>query len=319
VNTITGRSVGTALQIAVALVLVICWYSPEAKAQTIWLSPRNGPGAAVDFMDMFKRGAPWRVVASHVQVLEVGAAAWYSDDDLHRIMQVLQAHNIALEVGMGLLTGSERCGIHVEGYTARAQSLHDATRLKAAAVNVDYFGMDEPLWFGHRYSGRNACHSSSEDIVADVAEKVKQVKSVFPHAKIGDVEPVSGAFGMSWVDELEKWFDDYQAATGDRLAFFRADIQWNSSWQEPLRRLRTILRRRGIPLQIIYNSGAHSDAEWTNDAMEHAREYEVVAKLPLDAAVFQCWTDNPSRDLPESDPATLTGLAFRYLRWKQGR
>ena len=86
-----------------------------------------------------------------------------------------------------------------------------------------------------------------------------------------------------------------------------------------MRRLSAILRSRGIPLQIIYNGDARSDAEWTNQAMEHAREYEAVARLPLDVPVFQCWMPNPTRNLPESDPTTLTGLALRYIRWKQGR
>jgi hypothetical protein len=76
--------------------------------------------------------------------------------------------------------------------------------------------------------------------------------SFYPGVAFGDTEPMGVPDG-AWLADLEQWFDAYQAATGQQLAFFRVDMQWNANWQVQMRQLAPLLRRKGIPLQIIYN------------------------------------------------------------------
>jgi hypothetical protein len=178
--------------------------------------------------------------------------------------------------------------------------------------------MDEPLYYGHVFGGSGACRSSVAAIAHEVADKVSEVRTVYPNAKIGDVEPV-GVGSPTWLADLEQWFSDYHAATGQELAFFRADIQWNRPWDRQMRALSDLLHRRGIPLQVIYNGNAHSDAEWVDEAVHRFQEYESGGRAPPDVAVFQSWTANPTRVLPEDNPSTLTGLVGRYVAWEQSK
>jgi hypothetical protein len=233
----------------------------------------------------------------------------------------LRRRDIKFLIGMAPLSSSDwgRCGVGVEGYSAEGQSLSVARKLRALGGEVQYLGMDEPLYFGHVYGRKNACRSSIPEIAHDVAAKIRQVWSVFPSARIGDVEPVGIEYG-DWLDDLEHWFDAFRSATGQELAFFRADVQWDRPWHEQIDRLSVVLHRRGIPLQVIYNGGGgHSDREWVHQAVEHFRQFESGGRGPPDAAVFQTWSQYPTHVLPESDPLTLTGLVDQYLQWRATR
>jgi hypothetical protein len=61
---------------------------------------------------------------------------------------------------------------------------------------VDYYTMDEPLYFGHFYTAdakqglvgkRSGCHLSIDEIAQDAAKRIWDVRSVFPDVKVGDV------------------------------------------------------------------------------------------------------------------------------------
>lgn len=119
--------------------------------------------------------------------------------------------------------------------------------------------------------------------------------------------------------DLEQWFDAYQAATGQPLAFFRVDMQWSGEWQSQMQQLGRLLHSKGIPLQIIYNGAgnAGSDEAWIAQAIGHFEQYQTNGSPRPDVVVFQCWTPNPTHVLPESDPRTMTGLIKQYLQWKQ--
>lgn len=290
-----------------------------ASAQEILFSPKTG---AIDFMELFAPNAPWRQAASQIAVLGVtgdvvNPSAHF---DLPVILAALRERRIALTVGTLPLTGGPAaCGFAVEGYSAPGQPLADAERFKAAGAQVRYFSMDEPLYYGHVYNGKNACHSSIADIAKIVAVNVKQVQSIYPGVPFGDFEPV-GVPNTNWESDLEQWFDAYEAATGQPLAFFCADIQWNAQWQGVMRKLVRLLRRKNIPLQVIYNgnSDAQSDKAWVAQAVAHFRQYETILPPPA-LAVFTSWDAHPTHNLPETDRWTMTGLIRQYVAWKQSR
>ncbi len=288
--------------------------------QEIWFSPRSGPGYAEDFYRLFESGAPWQQAASHVKAfelsiqLETGA----SDEDLKKVIDGLRERHIALALDMLPLTGrGERvapngCGFHVEGYAASLQSLAVAKRFKALGGDVVYFDMDEPLYYGHFFNGTNACHSSLDELIADVAEKVKQVRSQFPEVKIGEAEPIMAVtkFGLA---DLEKWLDAFQVATGKPLSFLRLDMDWTAEWQPQVIAVAQLLKRKGVQLQVIYNGldRDRSDEEWTSHAVANANAFEAAVKPEV--VVIQSWATYPKRVLPETDPKTMTGLINQYL------
>jgi hypothetical protein len=296
------------------------WAAPPRSSPAIWFSPRSGPNELTELMPLFQPESPWQQVASHIRVFEIsgGAARNGSESEIRAIAVNLKRRQIALGLGMSPLSGRGNCGRGVEGYSAPRQPLADARRLQALGGDATYESMDEPLYYGHVFDGDNACRSPIAEIAHEVAAKVKDVQTVYPTVKIGDVEPVGGESSTSLAD-LEEWFSAYRAAAGQELAFFRADIQWNRPWQDQMLALSNLLHNRGVPLQIIYNGNAQSDEEWVEEATHRFQEYESSERRPPAVAVFQCWTENPTQVLPEADPSTLTGLVKHYVEWQQSR
>jgi hypothetical protein len=70
---------------------------------------------------------------------------------------------------------------------------------------------------GNFYSGPQACHSSVEAIANEVAEKVKQMRTVFPDLKVGDIKPVGLTEPAGWANSVIEWTQAYKAAVGEPL------------------------------------------------------------------------------------------------------
>ncbi len=283
---------------------------------TIWFDPKHD---VPDYFDLFAPSAKWTRAAKYVKGFEVSVqvVSKGSDADLTEMFTWLRQHNIALCLGMLPLTPSEQgCGHHVEGYSAFGQCRKDAKRVQSLQGEPQFYDMDEPLFYGHYYDGPNACHSSIEEIAADVAEKVRQVRSVFPNVQIGESEPIHPPVSL---DDLEKWFDAFKKATGTPLAFLSVDLQWSHDWQGRLVEVAHLCARKGIRLHVIYNGSGRdsSDEEWVLRAFANARAVESLIKP--DVVSIASWNRFPTHVLPESDPNTLTGLVDRYLAWKRSR
>jgi hypothetical protein len=300
----------------VCFALVCLLQIRPSYGQQIWFVPRSGPGGAEDFYDLFESGAPWRKAARHVKVFEISEElqANASDEQMKKVFRGLRERHVALALDMLPLSGrgSNGCGFHVEGYSAPLQSLSLAKRVKALGGDVAYYTMDEPLYYGYFFSGDQACHSSVDDLVADIAEKIKHVRSQFPAAQIGEAEPVPAITKLGLVD-LEKWLNAYQAATGGHLSYLRLDLDWAAQWQPQVVAIAKLLKRKGVHLQIIYNGSDRdsSDEEWTSHALAHANAFEAIVKP--DVVAIQSWTVYPKHLLPEADPKTMTGLINQYL------
>ena len=316
-------------------------------AQAIWFSPQSRLEAGSDYLDLFRPDAPWKEAASHVEVFELSGHAILgppappamSDADLSRIFADLKSRHIGLLIGTEPLgrigpvdstkgpIGPLGCGYHVESYGG-PPPLAVAQRAKALGAEPSYFGFDEPLYFGHVYSegdGIHGCHEPIAEIARRVADVVRQVRAVFPGVKFGDVEPLTFQPEAvwfrddQWLADLSAWFDAYEAAVGEKLAFFRVDMWWTERYLFYMQSLFDLLARKGVPLQIIYNGdgGDQTDATWIAHAISHFKEFESGPWPNPSAVVFQYWTKNPTRVLPETDPLTATGLIDRYLQWRQ--
>ena len=180
-------------------------------------------------------------------------------------------------------------------------------------------------YFGHIYNGPNACHTPVPDIAKEIAENLRQVRTVFPQAQFGDGEPipVPNVPLATWLADLATFFDVYQASSGQKLAFFRLDIGWTSPWQRYIPPLVQLLHQKGIPLQVIYDAGMPdaniSDERAVASTIANYKTYELGGRSPPDVALIQFWTKYPSHVLPETDPRTTTYLINQYVKWRQSR
>jgi hypothetical protein len=303
--------------------MALCHLDAGAFGAEVWfcaippvLYSRMHHGAQSDFQSLFEQNAPWAHAAAGVQVFKIFPqyAQTATDDQLRQLIADLQRRHIALAMAAGIVASSGPCGRNVEGYGGQ-QIVNLAGRIRRLGGDIRYLAMDEPLWFGHQYAGRDACHTTIPELARNVAINVAAFKRLFPSAEVGDSEPFGSPVPAGWVDQIIQWAQAYQAATGTPLAFLDLDMNWRGPWRQQLEQLVPWLRTTHIKYGMIYNGEPDdlTDVEWTRHAEEHFSEVESDPQLVPDQAIVETWMAHPTRVLPETQPGTMTWLANRYL------
>jgi hypothetical protein len=297
-----------------------------AQAQTIWFAPRapfppaNRPGA-VDLMDLFQPGAPWKGAASYVQVflLPTMFLAWVPDDQLATIVQDLNRRGIALAMASlaQSVVGQPQCGHNVEGYGDPGMAQTIADKIKRVGGKLSFVAMDEPLFFGHFFNSPFACHSTVDNVAERVAAVVSRYRAVFPDVRVGDIEPAGATLFPGWDITFDAWVGAFQKAVGTPLAFLQIDADWNNpNHVEGIRRSAEIAARNRLPVGMIYDGKDNdtSDRQWITSAKANIIAAESILGRRPDQAIFETWVAHPSRVLPETDADSLTGLVNYYVR-----
>lgn len=302
----------------------VVWLPARAAEPGVWMST-NDPthGGASDFWQMFEPNAPWQSAKRRVAVfgIDQNLVSNGPPDKLRQFFASLREDHIALAVGIGMLTWSEQCGKHVEGYVPAGSSTYVANRIKSLGGELAYVAIDEALWFGRWYSGANACHSSIEAIAADVAANFRDYKTVFPNVRLGDVEPFGpppggDRPGASWVNTTQAWIDALKAATGTQLAFFHEDItDWHRPLSAYLPELARLMATNHISFAPIFiaASGSGPDAAWMKSAEQNIDIIRAIDMPPPDHVVFATWYPYPTKNLPETSSEAFTHLIDYYF------
>jgi hypothetical protein len=303
--------------------------SSAASSPEVWLSgvppfvrQQTFQESDSDYMDLFKPDAPWSKSAQTVRVFMINGALvmHQSDEELKAVFSDLKRRNIALGIEMGLLsgkdsTGQQVCGVGIEGFAAPDNAKVVANRIQKAGGELAYVAMDEPLWYAHHFSGKNACGWSMEGVARDIVPRVAALREKFPAVQIGDVEPVGTAQPADWVEEITQWTQVYRKVVGAPLSFFHADLAWNGPWQQQLPAVKSRIHAAGLKFGIIYDGGGskeESDAVWTQEAEQRFRMVESNPSMIPDHAIIQTWARWPKKMLPEDQPGTLTNLVLKY-------
>jgi hypothetical protein len=297
------------------------WFHP-LPSQVTW--PDGHRGGSRDFRALFQRNAAWPRAMAHVGVVGM-YAGWIvtaSDQELRHTVAFLNAHGMGIEIEAPSLQAQPNCGSGVEGYVPWGYSLHDFTlaylqRLKALGAQVLFVKVDEPFFFGSVVPDPRSCHWPVPVVAQAVGEYAQLVKSIYPDAAVGDVEPViAAAYAPDVVTAIAQWHDIYQAVTGAPFPFYFADVDFsNPEWPALVKALEDGARQRGMHFGIIYIGDFQdtSDAEWANKAVTRFKTYEKENGGRPDYVLFQSWEPHPQRCLPESDPSTFTGVIDAYI------
>ncbi|MDR3707234.1 MAG: hypothetical protein P4L33_02960 [Capsulimonadaceae bacterium] len=298
-----------------------------AAKPAIWFCPLDplirgvGYGGAPGYMDLFTPNAPWADAAARVNVFKI-YPQWIraaTDADLRTQFADLKRRHIALALEYGALTASGDCGKGVEGYGGQGL-LKAAQRIRDDGGELRFIAMDEPIFFGTVYAGRNACRASVEDVVQNAAVNIKALWSEFPGVQIGDIEPVVGTTAQGLTDDqlVERYRDGIDAfarVLGKPLAFFDADQDWRSPGVlSRLAAMRDMVHSRNLPFGIIYNGDGRDDddASWMQSARRNMARCEAALGSP-DIVIFQSWNPNPRKLLPETDRDGFTSLINEYF------
>lgn len=269
---------------------------------------------AVNYMGLFDDAAQWSNARSHIQVFKIypGIVVGAPDAYLQKIFQYLDRHHIALALEWGMLTTSPACGKGVEGYAQPADAAKVAARIKMFDGNLRYIAMDEPLYFGHYYKGKDACQSDISSIARNVAANIKAFKAVFPDIQVGDIEPIGPGAPADWEVSVRNWIVAYRTAVGTPLAFYHADVKWKDPGN--LTQLKALLAAADIPMGMIVNGSedATSDKAWMAEAEQNIRTLNTSGLNPSQV-VFQSWDAYPKTLVPESDSNAMTYLVNFYF------
>jgi hypothetical protein len=318
---------GNLLFVVVVSMLAMALLPSGASGQQVWFSSGDdlnvkGHVAHPDFMQLFAPDAPWPTGMAHIDVMQL-RAPWFLRMPAPAVQQVtnfLKQHNMALAVPLGFVS-SDTCGEGVEGIgSARGQAVYPR-EMKKLGIDLDYVVMDEPLYYGHDYGGKNACNFSIEQVAESVAINVKMIRSYYPKVQFVLVEPEQGLPGG--VGELSRFLDLYKFKLHELPMAVRFDIAWgqedkfHKEWHRNIPAFIQMLKARGIGYSIIYDAGRvngripDTDAGWIASAKANVADWKATIHEKPAQEVIQTWSPNPFRIVPEKAPTTMTG----YLKW----
>jgi hypothetical protein len=273
---------------------------------------------SVDYLDLWAPDAAWPTAADRVDVFGM-PATWvrhYSTDaELLTVIQGAASHGMMLSLDVGPLPEPPEGGcIGAEGYGG-VYEIDMMRRIMDLGGTVDIIAFDEPYAFGHKADGPTDCQRSIEQVAQEAAEFTRLARELNPDVIVGGIEPMWAEPAIG-ADDMAAWLDAYREASGEDLAFLHLDMDWNRpDWPQVARDVEAVADARGVPFGVIYYGGVgpRSDAAWIQRAAEHAYIFEELTGGSPDDIVFFSWEDYPHHVLPETDPATFTGLIERYF------
>jgi hypothetical protein len=286
----------------------------------LWFSPGDdlevsGLVAHPDFPELFAEPSPWPTGLARVQVMQFRAPYIARKPTQSAAYAVfLKAHKIGIAAVMEVMP-ADTCGQGVEGLMSRKGIDFYPRAIKTqAGIDLDRVVMDEPLYFGHDYTGNNACRFSIAEVAKGVAESEAVIRSYHPGARFVLAEPVSLPGGPA---ELAQFLDALKAAAHEYPASVRLDVQWRKEWKSAVPPFVRVLEQRGIRWGVVLNAagGTKTDRDWIASAKSNAQAFLQAMPGRPDHVMIQTWDPNPIRITPKSDPDTMTG----YLKWFVGR
>jgi hypothetical protein len=280
-------------------------------------------GGATDFDSLFAGTSQWPTVAAHTTVfgLYAGWITGATNVELSQLASFLAAQHMTTEIESPSLQATASCGSGVEGFVPYGQTLQSFTqaylnRLQAAGIPIGYIKVDEPYFFGSVSTEANACQWSIATVANGVAQFVQYVHSLSPSTQVGDVEPVVAAYPTDPVTALEQWEDAYKTASGTAFPFYVADTDFsNPSWTTWLLNLESAIHSRGEQFGIIYIGDITdtSDQQWASKVVARFQAFQGASGGTPDFVLFQSWEPHPMLSVPETNPATQTGVVHSYL------
>jgi hypothetical protein len=280
--------------------------SGSAASVPVWYAPANTPQY---FQNILNNPQLFEMIPGGIAVFKMyeGMAA-FPAATLRAFFAWLSQNNIKLGIEAGALVASPgQPGYGVEGFSAPGDLLSVLTTIQAAGGTVSYVAWDEPLSCGSITSG---IYTVSQ-LATQVALAATVVKSVFPNAVIGDIEPIGSSATDSAV--LQAWFTAYAQAAGTPFSFFQADMAtWNPGWQTELAGAITTAHANNMSIGVVIDglgAAADTDDSWATQALANAQLILSTPALRPDYVVVQSWQTDPSEAGSATTEGTLASVA----------
>jgi hypothetical protein len=318
------------LKICIGVLAPIWLSAAPAQAQQVWVAPNDdlprGPNRDRylnhDFPHLFDPKPAWSAKIDVFEISPMMGSTVGPADELDRVNAFLTSRRIALAVGTGAVTMDNpgptpgECGFGVEGMIRPGRNAGALKRLKQLGIEVDYVTLDEPLTYGHYYDKKNACRYSIQEVARRVAAEIAEIKQSYPGIRVVDEEAPSITTTAQWNADFPKWLKAYRDAAGAPFDAVVFDIDWRQPWQAAVAPGVRAARDAGVRAGIFLD-GTGPGASDADAVANYKRNIQTVeaSGLKFDLVIVANWTPHPSRNLPESDPDTLTSV----LAWYRSR
>jgi hypothetical protein len=316
------------LSMVVFSILAIALLPSATHAQQLWFNMTNynmpnGVDGPQGWNKLFvEPNAPWPEFMNHVQVV-AAAGIWQTlDTVLAKAFSKLNQHHIpfAMETLAQSWVHQPECGHGVEGYYDPPGARKTAEKIKAAGGELAYVAMDEPLWYGHYYSGPNACRSDINNVAERAAAIIAEYKKVFPNVVVIDIEPFPAITDQpGWQNDYRRWMQAFNQATGMPIKALHVDINWgHANWQQSLRETVRFAQDATLPIGIIYNGDTHNDhgtsEGWLASAVDNFTVIERRMGIHPAQAIFHSWDKFPTHSITDNTGPGEDWLVKQYLQ-----
>jgi hypothetical protein len=287
----------------------------HAQRPEIWFAPTNSvKGKPLDYADLYSRPERWRATAAGIAVFIIPSDHLFNmpEPAIRQELDTLRAHGIKIGINDSALPVDKKvCGDGVPGTIFAAEAPAHARKLKSLGVDVSYIMMDGPLTSGHTYTGKGACKMSLEDTARAVSIYITALHAAYPNARFIDDEPPTSMPLPEWQATLPTWLALVKKYSGIGLYGMTMDIGWNgTAWVQPVSVTAALLHKNGIRAGIYLDTignGPHNAQEWVTYA-KHNNCTLQQTRIPVDYAVITNWNLDAVKNLPETDPTTLSGF-----------
>lgn len=327
---------GTVRCLQLLLLLGLSLSSITALAQQVWFAPTDdlgrGPNRDLylnhDYPHLFNPKPAWSAKTDVFEISPMMGSVVGPAEELKTIDAFLKDRHIALSVGVDatLLDNVDRtpgeCGFGIEGSNRPGRNAGAFKRLKQLGIEITYVALDEPLTFGHYYAERpdgarrNACHYSIDDTARRVARAVAEIRQSYPDVRVVDEEAPPSTTAQQWNKDFPAWLKAYRDAAGAPFDAVVFDVNWRQPWQATVAPSLRAAHDAGVRAGIILDGTGPGASDADSVAARKSNIQAVEASgLKFDLVIVANWTPHPARNLPESDPETLTSV----LAWYQSR
>jgi hypothetical protein len=294
--------------------------------EPIWRDIRTWPTS--DYRELGKNAAAWSHVLRRLSVFQFSEKyAVHGDaEELGALIALLKDNRVEVAVQGIPLIATRQCGLGVESFGTKDETLVAVKRLQSLGAAVRYIVLDEPLYYGHFFKGGRttvACRLSLSAVLDQVIDRERSLRAAAPGVRIGDVEPfgLTDVSARDWVAAYQQWLTLYREKAGHAWDFAQADIVWTrANWREQFFPALKAIQSAGVIWAPMYTADARatSNADWASQISKAYHQFEGDLGVHPPQAVIASWTDYPRANLPETEAASLTGAALNYLRYRDG-
>lgn len=288
----------------------------RAHAFDLWLAPPDSVAQrSRDFQLLFARPDKWSEAAKLIDTFSFTSSYLLRTpiQIARRQVELVQSLGMKVDVSISAVqVDKHHCGDGVEGVTWTGEPAEELQRLTAISSRIDSFSLDEPLTFGHFYSGPHACKFSIQETAARLRQSIADIRKYYPSAKLFDQEalPKTASDGAVWPQILSEWLHLFNGPdNGHTFSGVMLDISWDRPWTETVSRTVNIIHASDLRAGLFLNSEHRaSAAQWMASARQN---WCALGKLQaeIDDVVIANWNDMTVPNLPGDNPLSLTALA----------